>query len=84
MEIEKHIKTLLRTSNTPIDYKKFDYIEGVTTDDDMIENGFIIRGKRFYHNPIFWYIVIMHGEKEYNYNKKTIFKLANILLKIQK
>ena len=80
MEIEKHIKTLLRTSNTPIDYKKFDYIEGVTTDDNMIESGFIIRGKRFYHNPIFWYIVIMHGEKEYNYNKKTIFKLANILL----
>ena len=68
MEIEKHIKTLLRTSNTPIDYKKFDYIEGVTTDNDMIESGFIIRGKRFYHNPIFWYIVIMHGEKEYNYN----------------
>ena len=40
MEIEKHIKTLLRTSITPIDYKKFDYIEGVTTDDDMIESGF--------------------------------------------
>ena len=80
MDIEKRIKTLLLTSHNPIDYKKYDYVDGVTTDDDMIESGFIIRGKRFYNNPIFWYVAIIHGEKEYNYNKKTVFQLANILL----